>query len=262
MTLSPQTVSARRQQARRREIVDRLLPVVEARMRELGSYANLRVDDLLPDALLSRSTFYRYFQDKNELLIALAEPVFHDVRTAAIRPWERRTAPTQAELQAELRHTFDLYLPHLPVINALVEASYAAPSVRALYEGGFAEVQQAVDSIVALLYGEASDLSTVALDMAGVPAFNRRVYEVARSIPPGETLTYGEVAARLGERGAARAVGRALGQNPFALIVPCHRVLAAGGGIGGFSAGGGVTTKRRLLTIEDGGRSTPLFRSL
>jgi AcrR family transcriptional regulator len=144
MTLSPQTVSARRQQARRREIVDRLLPVVEARVRELGSYANLRVDDLLPDALLSRSTFYRYFQDKNELLIALAEPVFHDVRAAAIRPWERRTAPTQAELQAELRHTFDLYLPHLPVINALVEASYAAPAVRALYEGGFAEVQQAV----------------------------------------------------------------------------------------------------------------------
>ena len=139
------------------------------------------------------------------------------------------------------------------VLRRFPEAREAAPPP---------EVQRAVDSIVALLHGEASDLSTVALDMAGVPAFNRRVYEVARSIPPGETLTYGEVAARLGERGAARAVGRALGQNPFALIVPCHRVLAAGGGIGGFSAGGGVTTKRRLLTIEDGGRSTPLFRSL
>jgi methylated-DNA-[protein]-cysteine S-methyltransferase len=124
------------------------------------------------------------------------------------------------------------------------------------------EVQEAIDGIVELLHGEASDLAAVALDMDGVPEFNRRVYEVARSIPPGSTLTYGEVAARLGDRGAARAVGRALGQNPFALIVPCHRVLAAGGGIGGFSAGGGVTTKRRLLTIEDGGRSTPLFRSL
>jgi methylated-DNA-[protein]-cysteine S-methyltransferase len=122
------------------------------------------------------------------------------------------------------------------------------------------EVQEAIDGIVDLLHGEASDLSAVALDLDGVPEFNRRVYEVARSIPPGATLTYGEVAARLGDRGAARAVGRALGQNPFALIVPCHRVLAAGGGIGGFSAGGGVTTKRRLLTIEDGGRSTPLFR--
>jgi methylated-DNA-[protein]-cysteine S-methyltransferase len=124
------------------------------------------------------------------------------------------------------------------------------------------EVQEAIDGMVDLLRGGASDLSSAALDMDGVPEFNRRVYEVARSIPPGATLTYGEVAGRLGDRGAARTVGRALGQNPFALIVPCHRVLAAGGGIGGFSAGGGVTTKRRLLTIEDGGRSTPLFRSL
>lgn len=124
------------------------------------------------------------------------------------------------------------------------------------------EVQEAIDGIVDLLNGAASDLSAVALDMDGVPEFNRRVYEVARTVPAGETITYGEVAARLGDRGAARDVGRALGQNPFALIVPCHRVLAAGGGIGGFSAGHGVTTKRRLLAIEDGGRSTPLFRSL
>jgi methylated-DNA-[protein]-cysteine S-methyltransferase len=124
------------------------------------------------------------------------------------------------------------------------------------------EIQAAIDGIIDLLHGEARDLSTVALDMDGVPEFNRRVYEVARTIPAGQTLTYGEIAARLGDRGAARDVGRALGQNPFALIVPCHRVLAAGGGIGGFSAAGGVTTKRRLLAIEDGGRSTPLFRSL
>ena len=124
------------------------------------------------------------------------------------------------------------------------------------------QVQEAIDGIVELLRGAARDLSTVALDMDGVPEFNRRVYEVARTVPAGETITYGEVAARLGDRGAAREVGRALGQNPFAFIVPCHRVLAAGGGIGGFSAGGGVTTKRRLLAIEDGGRSTPLFRSL
>lgn len=124
------------------------------------------------------------------------------------------------------------------------------------------EVQEAIDRIVDLLRGEASDLSTVALDMDGVPEFNRHVYEVARTIPAGETLTYGEVADRLGDRGAARDVGRALAQNPFPLIAPCHRVRAAGGGIGGFSAPGGITTKRRLLMIEDGGKSTPLFRSL
>lgn len=116
-------------------------------------------------------------------------------------------------------------------------------------------VQRAIDDIVALLRGEASDLSTVALDMDGVPEFDRRVYEIARTIPAGATLSYGEIAARLGERGLAREVGQALGRNPFPLVVPCHRVLAAGGKAGGFSANGGLTTKFRLLTIE-GARTT------
>src|SRR6516225_7117953 len=89
-----------------------------------------------------------------------------------------------------------------------------------------------------------------ALDMDGVAEFDRRVYAVARGIAPGATLSYGEIAARLGERGLARDVGQALGRNPFPIIVPCHRVLAAGGKAGGFSANGGVTTKLRLLTIE------------
>ena len=113
-----------------------------------------------------------------------------------------------------------------------------------------ADVRRAIDGIVALLRGEASDLSAAALDMDGVPEFDRRVYAVARDIAPGATLSYGEIAARLGERGLARDVGQALGRNPFPLIVPCHRVLAAGGKAGGFSANGGVTTKLRLLTIE------------
>ena len=76
--------------------------------------------------------------------------------------------------------------------------------------------------------------------MEGVAPFHRRVYEVARTIPPGKTLAYGDVAARLGAAGAARAVGQALGRNPFPIVVPCHRVLAAGGKIGGFSAHGGI----------------------
>ena len=113
-----------------------------------------------------------------------------------------------------------------------------------------ADVRRVIDGIVALLRGEASDLSAAALDMDGVAEFDRRVYEVARSIAPGATLSYGEIAARLGERGLARDVGQALGRNPFPLIVPCHRVLAAGGKAGRFSANGGVTTKLRLLTIE------------
>ena len=83
-----------------------------------------------------------------------------------------------------------------------------------------------------------------------VPDVPRRVYDVARTIPPGTTLSYGEIADRLGCRGLSRAVGQALGRNPFLIVVPCHRVLAAGGRLGGFSANGGITTKLRLLAIE------------
>jgi methylated-DNA-[protein]-cysteine S-methyltransferase len=127
------------------------------------------------------------------------------------------------------------------------------------------EVRRAIEGIVALLRGEVSDFSTVALDLDEMPAFNRRVYEVARAIPPGATLSYGEIAARLGEPPqAARDVGQALGQNPIPIIVPCHRVLAANGKPGGFSASGGVTTKLRVLTIEGAKTSgePSLFESL
>ena len=110
--------------------------------------------------------------------------------------------------------------------------------------------QRALDGIVALLRGEPSDLDAIALDMEGVPAFHQRVYEVARTIRRGETLSYGAIAARLSSPEMARDVGQALGQNPFPLIVPCHRVLAADGKLGGFSAYGGVATKLRLLAIE------------
>ncbi|MEV6832796.1 methylated-DNA--[protein]-cysteine S-methyltransferase [Amycolatopsis sp. NPDC051102] len=111
-------------------------------------------------------------------------------------------------------------------------------------------VRDAVDGIVALLGGERRDLTSVSLDFSGVPAFNQRAYEVARAIPPGKTLTYGDIAHRLGQPGSAQAVGQAMGHNPFPIIVPCHRVLAAGGKDGGFSARGGVGTKRRMLVIE------------
>jgi O-6-methylguanine DNA methyltransferase len=98
----------------------------------------------------------------------------------------------------------------------------------------------------------------VVLDMERVPV-SRRVYEIARAVPAGATLSYGEIAARLGGRDLARDVGQALGRNPFPLIVPCHRVLAAGGKAGGFSANGGVTTKLRLLSIEGLARRYPRF---
>ena len=111
-------------------------------------------------------------------------------------------------------------------------------------------VQHAIDGIVALLAGEKRDLREIELDFDGLPEFNRRVYELARTIPPGSTMTYGEMARRLNAPGTARVVGQALGQNPWPIIVPCHRVLAADGGMGGFSAPGGVSTKRQMLEIE------------
>jgi len=121
--------------------------------------------------------------------------------------------------------------------------------------------QDAIDRIVALLAGKPADLDPIALDMDGLPEFNRRVYAVTRAIPPGQTLTYGEIASRIGEPGAAQSVGQAEGANPFPIIVPCHRVLAAGGKVGGFSAPGGIATKRRILAIEAdaSGPDLPLF---
>jgi O-6-methylguanine DNA methyltransferase len=120
------------------------------------------------------------------------------------------------------------------------------------------EIQPALDGIVALLRGEASDLTSVVLDMNHVPPFHRRVYELARTIPPGATRSYGDIAKELGSVGSARAVGQALGRNPFAIIVPCHRVLAADGRMGGFSANGGIATKLRLLSIEGAHRGGQL----
>ena len=113
-----------------------------------------------------------------------------------------------------------------------------------------AGVQRALDRVQALLAGGNTDLAGIPLDLEAAPEFNRRVYEVARTIPPGRTMTYGEIAKRLGVPHESREVGQALGKNPVAIIVPCHRVLGADGRMGGFSANGGVSTKRRMLEIE------------
>ena len=118
----------------------------------------------------------------------------------------------------------------------------------------------AIAAIVALLAGDASVASAfdaLQLDLRGIAEFDRGVYDVARTVPPGQTVTYGEIARRLGDPAASRAVGQALGKNPFPLVVPCHRVLAASGQLGGFSASGGRALKRRLLQIE-GARGLPV----
>ena len=117
-------------------------------------------------------------------------------------------------------------------------------------------VQAAVEAVVRLLSGHAEDFSGLELDIGDLPAFDRSVLEETRRIPCGETRTYGEIASALASPGAARAVGRALGRNSIPIIIPCHRVLAASGRSGGFSAPGGTSTKLRILEIE-GARRGP-----
>ena len=108
----------------------------------------------------------------------------------------------------------------------------------------------AIEGIAALLRGGDSDLFDVALDMTGIPAFNQRVYAFARQIPRGETRTYAEIASSLRASGAVYSVAQAIARNPFMIIVPCHRVLEAGGYADRISASGGSISKRRLLSIE------------
>ena len=111
-------------------------------------------------------------------------------------------------------------------------------------------IADAVDDVVALLDGSRR-VPTAALDTRSIPEFDQRVYAFARTILPGETVTYGGVAKALGEEPMrARDVGVALSRNPFAPIVPCHRIVAANGNLGGYSAPGGAETKRRLLELE------------
>jgi methylated-DNA-[protein]-cysteine S-methyltransferase len=140
-----------------------------------------------------------------------------------------------------------LYLP---------EGTPAATRARVVARSGDDEappppgVRAVIDAVTLHLAGTPADLSAARLDMRGVPPFHARVYDALRAVESGSTVGYGELAARAGSPKAFRAVGQAMAKNPFPLLVPCHRVLAAGGKPGGFSAHGGVATKARLLDLE------------
>ena len=125
-------------------------------------------------------------------------------------------------------------------------------------------MQEVIDRVLALLAGQRIDLSNVPLDFGDAPEFHQRAYAVARTVPPGQTITYGEIARRLGMPHESREVGQAMGKNPIAIIMPCHRVLGADGKMGGFSATGGVAIKRRILEIEGAAAlgAGPLFAGL
>ncbi len=121
-------------------------------------------------------------------------------------------------------------------------------------------IAEVIEKIRKHLQGEVQDFRDIAIDLDGAGAFERQVYEAAREIPAGETRTYGELAKALGQPAAAREVGQALGRNPIGLIIPCHRVVAAGGKPGGFSAHGGRATKARMLAIEGATKSESFAR--
>jgi methylated-DNA-[protein]-cysteine S-methyltransferase len=152
------------------------------------------------------------------------------------------------------------------VCAQLPETSEAATRARLARLTGASElepsdpaVRKAIAAVVELMQGVPSDLLSIELDMRGVPEFAQRVYAASRRIPVGKTITYGELARDIGSPGSARAVGQALGNNPFAPIVPCHRIVAANGGTGGFSANGGVYTKLKMLAIERGDPNPPVM---
>lgn len=123
-------------------------------------------------------------------------------------------------------------------------------------------VAQAIGGLQRYLNGEKVDFSAVALDLKRATSFDRKIYEAARTVPWGETVSYGELAVKAGVTGEARETGQSLSRNPVAIIVPCHRVQKSGGKPGGFSAYGGVLTKERLLALENVELRSPLLRGL
>jgi methylated-DNA-[protein]-cysteine S-methyltransferase len=131
----------------------------------------------------------------------------------------------------------------------LAEGGMPTPPLRGHADQRQAEAHaaQAEREIIEYLAGRRREF-TVPVDMANVPPFHEKVLRACRRIPYGKTLTYAELAGRAGSPRAARAVGQAMARNPLALVVPCHRVVATGGGLGGY--GGGLDLKRRLLKLE------------
>jgi methylated-DNA-[protein]-cysteine S-methyltransferase len=154
---------------------------------------------------------------------------------------------------------------HLPEAAEAKVATRLAARVGGAASGApSSAIRRAIDAMTALLGGERTDLGFIVCDFASLEPFAAEVYRLTRAIPPGATLTYGDIASQLGDKTLARAVGRALGRNPFPIIVPCHRVLGASGRLTGFSADGGIETKLRMLAIEGAqiGAQPALFDSL
>ena len=150
----------------------------------------------------------------------------------------------------------------------LVRLSFGHPTDRAAAAaiGPISAPQTQLDSwsrplsrrIQAYASGNRDDFRDVQVDGGGLADFGRKVIQCCRNIPYGTTLTYGQLAAEAGSARAARAVGNCMASNPIPLVIPCHRVVAAGGGLGGYSMPGGTHVKRWLLELEIGRQAGPI----
>ena len=177
-----------------------------------------------------------------------------------------RSKPTRTAVRAgEAGGTFVFNTPlgrcHLAWgPQGIRRVSLGGPATRrsASREAVPAAIRQAADRLTSHLAGCPVAMRDVAVDLTAATAFTRKVYQTLRLVPPGEVVTYGELARRAGRPSASRAVGRAMATNPVPLLVPCHRVIQSGGGLGGFGMGG-PSVKARLLRIEgvriEGGRA-------
>lgn len=137
-------IEARRREARRREIAERMLPTVEELIEAEQGFSNVTVAQILGRSGLSRTTFYRHFTDKTDVLLALGEPVLRVLVDTAVRAWEPVGTMTQERLEEEMRRAAEAYLPHVLVLKAMTEASAYDERVRGLYDQGFADVRRAI----------------------------------------------------------------------------------------------------------------------
>jgi AcrR family transcriptional regulator len=142
--LTAEEIDARRHEARKRELVERILPMVEELLEAAGGYVHLKVEDILQNAGMSRSTFYRYFKDKNELLLALSVPALQEIRSAALRTWQLGPEVSFSQFEAELYQTMEAYRPHVALMSALVEVATYDPRVKELFSGFFEELRAAI----------------------------------------------------------------------------------------------------------------------
>lgn len=134
----------RRQAARRADLVDVLLPVVERLLESQPSYLELRVEEIIRSGGIGRSTFYRYFYDKNDLLLAIAEPAMGAIFDAALAPWQLGPDTRRQELTQAIRRTIDAYRPHIALMNAMVEVSAYDARVKDKFVAGFGTVHTAI----------------------------------------------------------------------------------------------------------------------